>query len=121
MPTWRSSAARSLVTSSSTMPELDRALSHIKVIDLCRARSGPTCVRQLSEMGGQVIKVEALVPDDDGTGVRHSFDIQNVHPSKRSMTLNLTHPEGRTILLRMVPYADVVVESVRPEVKHRLG
>ena len=33
------------------MPELDRALSHIKVIDLCRARSGPTCVRQLSEMG----------------------------------------------------------------------
>ena len=103
------------------MPEPDRALSHIKVIDLCRARSGPTCVRQLSEMGAQVIKVEALVSDDDGTGVRHSFDFQNVHPNKRSLTLNLKHPEGRDILLRMVPEADVVVENFRPDVKFRLG
>src|SRR5437588_9911320 len=103
------------------MPEPDRALSHIKVIDLCRARSGPTCVRQLSEMGAQVIKVEALVSDDDGTGVRHGFDFQNVHPNKRSMTLNLKHPEGRDILRKMVPDADVVVENFRPDVKHRLG
>ena len=53
----------SLVTWCSTMPETahpGRALSHIKVVDLTRARSGPTCVRQLSEMGAQVIKVEAL-------------------------------------------------------------
>ena len=102
------------------MPELDRALSNIKVIDLCRARSGPTCVRQLSEMGAEVIKVEARVSDDDGTGVRHGFDFQNIHPNKRSMTLNLKEPEGRDILLRMVPDADVVVENFRPDVKHRL-
>ena len=102
------------------MPEPQRALSHIKVIDLCRARSGPTSVRQLSEMGAQVIKVEALVSDDDGTGVRHGFDFQNVHPNKRSITLNLKHPEGRGVLLRMVPDADVVVENFRPDVKHRL-
>ena len=103
------------------MPEPDRALSHIKVIDLCRARSGPTCVRQLSEMGAQVIKVEALLSDDDGTGVRHGFDFQNVHPNKRSMTLNLKHPKGRDILLRMATDVDVVVENFRPDVKHRLG
>jgi crotonobetainyl-CoA:carnitine CoA-transferase CaiB-like acyl-CoA transferase len=72
-------------------------------------------------MGAQVVKVEALVSDDDGTGVRHGFDFQNVHPNKRSMTLNLKHPEGRDILLRMVPDADVVVENFRPDVKHRLG
>src|SRR6516225_3202336 len=103
------------------MPEPARALSHIKVIDLCRARSGPTCVRQLSEMGAQVIKVEALVSDDDGTGVRHGFDFQNVHPNKRSMTLNLKAPEGREVLLKMVADADVVVENFRPDVKFRLG
>ena len=103
------------------MPEPARALSHIKVIDLCRARSGPTAVRQLSEMGAQVIKVEALVSDDDGTGVRHGFDFQNVHPNKRSMTLNLKHPDGRAVLLRMVERSDVVVENFRPDVKHRLG
>ena len=102
------------------MPEPARALSHIKVIDLCRARSGPTAVRQLSEMGAQVIKVEALVSDDDGTGLRHGFDFQNIHPNKRSITLNLKHPEGRGVLLRMVPDADVVVENFRPDVKHRL-
>ena len=99
----------------------DRALSHIKVIDLCRARSGPTCVRQLSEMGAQVIKVEALESDDDGTGVRHGFDFQNIHPNKRSITLNLKHPDGRGVLLKMVKDADVVVENFRPDVKFRLG
>src|SRR6266567_3017788 len=103
------------------MPEPARALSHIKVIDLCRARSGPTAVRQLSEMGAQVIKVEALDSDDDGTGVRHGFDFQNVHPNKRSITLNLKHPDGRGVLLRMVENADVVVENFRPDVKFRLG
>src|SRR5438045_292744 len=103
------------------MPAPARALSHIKVIDLCRARSGPTAVRQLSEMGARVIKVEAIESDDDGTGLRHGFDFQNVHPNKRSITLNLKDPEWRGVLLRMVPSADVVVENFRPDVKHRLG
>jgi formyl-CoA transferase len=103
------------------MPEPVRALSHIKVVDLTRARSGPTCVRQLSEMGAQVIKIEATDADDDGTGERHGFDFQNIHPNKRSLTLNLKHPDGRAVLLRMVEGSDVVVENFRPEVKHRLG
>src|SRR5215831_13892523 len=103
------------------MPQPDRALSHIKVIDLTRARSGPTAVRQLSEMGAQVIKVEAIESDDDGTGTRHGFDFQNIHPNKRSLTLNLKHPAGRAVLLRMVQDADVVVENFRPDVKRRLG
>ena len=33
-------------------------LSHIRVVDLCPARTGPTCIRQLSEFGAQIIKVE---------------------------------------------------------------
>ena len=102
-------------------PQPTRALSHIKVIDLTRARSGPTCVRQLSEMGAQVVKVEAIDADEDGTGERHSFDFQNIHPNKRSLTLNLKNPAGREVLLRMVKDADVVVENFRPDVKQRLG
>jgi crotonobetainyl-CoA:carnitine CoA-transferase CaiB-like acyl-CoA transferase len=101
------------------MPEPVRALSHIKVIDLTRARSGPTCVRQLSEMGAQVIKIEATDSEEDGTGARHHFDFQNIHPNKRSVTLNLKNPEGRGVLLRMVEDADVVVENFRPDVKNR--
>ena len=96
-------------------------LSHIHVVDLCRARAGPTAARQLSEMGAQVIKVEALDAEDDGTGERHGFDFQNIHPNKRSLTLNLKHPEGRGILLKLVERADVLLENFRPDVKHRLG
>src|ERR1700704_4609610 len=102
-------------------PLAGRALSHIKVVDLTRARSCPTAGRQLSEMGAQVIKVEATDTDEDGTGERHGFDFQNIHPNKRSMTLNLKHPDGRAVLLRMVEDADVVVENFRPQVKDRLG
>jgi crotonobetainyl-CoA:carnitine CoA-transferase CaiB-like acyl-CoA transferase len=98
-----------------------RALSHIKVVDLTRARSGPTAVRQLSEMGAQVVKVEATDTDEDGTGARHGFDFQNIHPNKRSLTLNLKHPDGHAVLLRMIEDADVVVENFRPDVKRRLG
>src|ERR1700674_4447698 len=97
------------------------ALSHIKVIDLTRARSGPTCIRQLSEMGAQVIKVEAPGDDDDATGERHGFDFQNIHPNKRSLTLDLKHPRGHAVLLRLVKDADVLVENYRPDVKRRLG
>lgn len=102
------------------MPDAARALEHIRVIDLTRARSGPTAVRQLSEMGARVIKVETTVAEEDGTGDRHGFDFQNLHPNKRSLTLNLKDPEGREILLRLVRDADVVVENFRPDVKRRL-
>jgi formyl-CoA transferase len=73
-------------------------------------------------MGAQVIKVEAAnSPEDDGTGERHGFDFQNIHPNKRSLTLNLKHPDGLAVLRRLVKDADVVVENFRPDVKHRLG
>ena len=96
-------------------------LSHIRVVDLCRARTGPTCVRQLSEMGAQVIKVEAPGDLDDDVGERHGFDFQNLHPNKRSITLNLKCDAGREVLFRLVRQADVLAENFRPGVKHRLG
>jgi len=96
-------------------------LSHIRVLDLTRARSGPTCVRQLSEMGAQVIKVEMPGEDDDSVGGRHGSDFQNLHPNKRSITVDMKQPEGREIILRLARNADVLVENFRPRVKHRLG
>lgn len=103
------------------MSEPRRALEHVRVIDLTRARSGPTAIRQLSEMGAQVVKIEAVDSEEDGTGERHGIDFQNLHPNKRSLTLNLKTPEGHEVLFRLVREADVVVENFRPDVKHRLG
>src|SRR4029077_19919453 len=76
-------------------------LSHIRVVDLCRAREAPTCIRQRSESGPQVIKVERPEEQDDDVGGRHGFDFQNLHPNKRSLTLNLKPEAGREVLYRL--------------------
>jgi crotonobetainyl-CoA:carnitine CoA-transferase CaiB-like acyl-CoA transferase len=98
-------------------------LSHFRVIDLTRARAGPTCVKQFADFGADVIKVEspADATDDQDIGSRDGFDMQNLHRNKRSMTLNLKTPEGREIFLGLAKKADVVVENYRPDVKQRLG
>ena len=100
------------------------ALSHIRVIDLTRVRSGPTAVRQLADWGADVIKVEApesVEPDGALGASRHTSDFQNLHRNKRSITLNLKQPEAIRILMKLVETSDVVVENFRPDVKERLG
>jgi len=95
-------------------------LERFSVVDLTRARSGPTAVRQLADMGAKVIKVESR-EDNDGDFSRHGFDFQNVHRNKRSMTLDLKKPQGVEILKKLVARSDVLVENYRPDVKKRLG
>jgi crotonobetainyl-CoA:carnitine CoA-transferase CaiB-like acyl-CoA transferase len=102
------------------MPETDLPLSNIRVIDLTRARSGPTCIRQLGDFGAQIIKVETP-GEDDPEGDRYGFDFQNLHPNKRSITLNLKNKDALDALYRLVEHSDVVVENYRPDVKFRLG
>jgi len=94
-------------------------LSNIKVIDLTRARAGPTCVRHLADMGAQVVKVEN--PSQHAGLGRHHFDFQNLHRNKRSIAVNLKHAGGVGVIKRMAKDADVLVENYRPGVKHRLG
>ena len=108
------------------MPHLPAsdALSHIRVIDLTRVRSGPTAVRQLADWGADVIKVEApesVEPDGALGASRHTSDFQNLHRNKRSITLNLKKSEALEILMKLVEKSDVVVENFRPDVKKRLG
>ena len=108
------------------MPHLPAsdALSHIRVIDLTRVRSGPTAVRQLADWGADVIKVEApesVEPDGALGASRHTSDFQNLHRNKRSITLNLKKSEAIEILMKLVEKSDVVVENFRPDVKERLG
>jgi formyl-CoA transferase len=100
------------------------ALSHIRVLDVTRVRSGPTAVRQLADWGADVIKVEApesLEPDGALGAARHTSDFQNLQRNKRSLTLNLKEPDGLKTFMKLVESADVVVENFRPDVKERLG
>jgi crotonobetainyl-CoA:carnitine CoA-transferase CaiB-like acyl-CoA transferase len=93
------------------------------VLDLTRVRSGPAAVRQFADWGANVIKIEEPgdVPDDKPGGSSQFADYQNTHRNKRSVTLNLKHPEGKALFMEMVKQADVVIENYRPNVKFKLG
>ena len=98
-------------------------LSHIKVLDLTRARAGPTAARHLADWGADVIKIEMPAsPEDEGVGgIRHGPDFLNLHRNKRSITLNLKKSRGLELFLEMAREAAVIVENYRPDVKRRLG
>ena len=86
-------------------------LSRFRVIDLTRARAGPTAARHFADWGADVIKVEMpkSAEDDPMGGSRHGPDFFNLHRNKRSITLNLKSPEGVAALKKMVKKSDVVV------------
>ncbi len=96
-------------------------LSDICVLDLSRVRSGPTCVRQLSDWGARVIKIEAPEDASEMGGPRNGPDFQNLHRGKEGLSLNLKSKEGYDIFKKLLNKADVVVENFRPDVKYKLG
>ncbi|HET6926053.1 MAG TPA: CoA transferase [Hyphomicrobiaceae bacterium] len=99
-------------------------LSRFKVIDLTRARAGPTAARHFADWGADVIKVEMPQEGDEDTmmgGVREGPDFFNLHRNKRSITLNLKTADGVAILKKLAAEADVLIENYRPDVKKRLG
>ncbi|MEZ5558944.1 MAG: CaiB/BaiF CoA-transferase family protein [Pseudomonadales bacterium] len=96
-------------------------LSHIRVLDLTHARAGPAAVRLLADWGADVIKIEPPRAGGSVTGGRHGPDEQNLHRNKRSLALDLKHPEGLALFMKLARGADVIVENFKAEVKHRLG
>jgi len=105
-------------------------LAGIRVLDLTNVLAGPFCCHQLAHLGAEVIKVEAAGrgdlaralgadPDLNARGMGVSFLAQNA--GKKSVTLDLKHPEGPGLLRRLVRTADVLVENFRPGVMDRLG
>jgi len=96
-------------------------LSGLTVLDLTLARAGPTCVRHLADWGADVVRV---LPPESGRqeliGHRRGSDYQNLHRNKRAVVIDLKTPSGHSALLELVRGADVLVENMRVQVKHRL-
>lgn len=95
-------------------------LAGLRVLDLTLARAGPTCVRHLADWGADIIRVEPPRSTDGLGGPRDGFDSVNLHRNKRSIALDLKHPDGHAAFLKLAGTADVVVENMRMQVKHRL-
>ncbi len=103
------------------------ALSGVRVLDLTRVISGPYGTMLLAFLGAEVIKIEEPQVGDAARrttlyyqdGLSAVFVAGNV--GKKSVTLNLKTEKGRSLFLRMVEKADVVIDNFRPGTMHRLG
>jgi len=101
-------------------------LRSLRVLDLSRLLPGPYASRILADFGAEVIKIERpgegdwlryVPPLEDG----ESLLFRALNRGKKSLTLNLKADEGRTIFLRLVETADVLLEGFRPGTMERLG
>lgn len=105
----------------------DKPLEGIRVVDLTRILAGPYCSQALADAGADVIKIEEPSKGDDTRGWGPPFvDGESayflaVNRGKRSLTLNLKHPEGKKILWELIGRADVLVENFRPGALDRMG
>lgn len=103
----------------------------IRVLDLSRLLPGAFCTQMLADFGADVIKVEDPRAGDYARWIDPRFDgadpsggsafFAALNRNKRSVRLDLKHPDGRDCLLALVDAADVVLESFRPGVMDRLG
>jgi CoA:oxalate CoA-transferase len=100
-------------------------LDGVRVLDLTRVVSGPSCGRSLVELGADVIKLEP--PEGDLTrkarprvgGIPLYFSQLNA--GKRCISVDLRTDEGRSLVLQIVERCDVLIENFRPGVTERLG
>src|SRR4051812_28206758 len=100
-------------------------LAGVRVLDLSRVLSGPSCGKALADLGADVIKVEP--PEGDLTrtarprvgGVPVYFAQQNC--GKRCISVDLHTDAGRDIVSELTTAVDVVLENFRPGVLDRLG
>jgi len=101
-------------------------LSGIRVLDLTSVLFGPYAAQMLGDWGADVIKVEPPAGDT----WRYAGQFRNrgmsgqfmaVNRNKRSLALDLKHPDGKTVLQRLIPTVDVLVTNVRPAALVRLG
>jgi crotonobetainyl-CoA:carnitine CoA-transferase CaiB-like acyl-CoA transferase len=106
------------------------ALDDIKVADFSWAIAGPVASKYLALFGAEVIKIEThtrldgprMAPPFKGRPHRNrSGYFANHNAGKRSVTLNLAHPEARALAHRLVAWADVTAENFAVGVAARLG
>ena len=108
------------------MPLAAKPLSGLKVVELGTLIAGPFASRICAEFGAQVIKVESPDGGDplrkwrklyEGTSLWWFVQARN----KKSLTLNLKHPDGLSILKALLADADILIENFRPGVLEKLG
>ncbi len=108
------------------MPHAAKPLSGLNVVELGTLIAGPFASRICAEFGAQVIKVESPDGGDplrkwrklyEGTSLWWFVQARN----KKSLTLNLKHPDGLNVLKELLADADILIENFRPGVLEKIG
>ena len=102
------------------------ALSHIRVLDLSRVLAGPWCAQNLADLGADVIKVERpglgddtrhwgppFVKDPQGNDTAETAYFICINRDKRSITVDISKPEGQEIIRQLAKKSDVVIENYK--------
>jgi crotonobetainyl-CoA:carnitine CoA-transferase CaiB-like acyl-CoA transferase len=101
-------------------------LSHIRVLDLSRVLAGPWAGQNLADLGAEVIKVERPRSGDDSRGygppwmkdasgkqTTEAAYFMAANRGKKSITVNLTHPEGQKLVRELAAKSDVLTENYK--------
>ena len=101
-------------------------LSNITVLDLSRILAGPTCTQLLGDMGAEIIKVERpkagddtrkwgppYVQDAEGNSTNESAYYLSSNRNKRSITINISQPQGQNLIRQLVKKADIFIENYK--------
>jgi crotonobetainyl-CoA:carnitine CoA-transferase CaiB-like acyl-CoA transferase len=109
-------------------------LSHIRVLDLSRIVAGPWASQILADLGADVIKVERpgsgddtrtwgppFLPDGDGNPTDNSGYFLWVNRGKRSITIDMSTPEGQEIIRSLAARSDVLLENFKVGTLTRFG
>jgi len=97
-------------------------LDGVRVVEFAHMVMGPSCGLVLADLGAEVIKVEPLAGDNTrrleaaGAGF---FPVFN--RNKKSLAIDLQHPEGNALVLKLLKSADVLTENFRPGALNKLG
>ncbi|MDF3042848.1 MAG: hypothetical protein K0Q71_5554 [Thermomicrobiales bacterium] len=103
-------------------------LAGLVVADFTQLAQGPFATQMMGDLGAEIIKIEPV----KGDWMRH-WSMANLYiegegasflsfnRNKRSIGIDLKHPQGKEVALRLVDRADVVIENFRPGVMERLG
>ena len=92
-------------------------LSNITVLSFEHAIAAPLCTRQLAELGARVIKIERREVGDFARHYDSRVKGQSSHfiwtnRSKQSLTLDIKHPEAKSILMKILELSDVLVQNL---------
>ncbi len=109
-------------------------LSHIRVLDLSRVLAGPWASQNLGDLGAEVIKVERPGSGDDtrgwgppwlkdaeGRDTRESAYFLSVNRNKKSITVDISKPEGQAIVRELAAKSDVLIENYKVGALARYG